>query len=71
LCRSTLFAKSSKCYFGRQELGFLGYHLTRASLAVDPRKVPSIVEWVTPTYCTNLLLIAGLANSCRFAEGYA
>jgi hypothetical protein len=42
--RRKLFAKSSKCEFGRQELGFLGNRLSRAGVSVDPRKVQSIVE---------------------------
>jgi hypothetical protein len=34
--QSKLFAKSSKCDFGRQELGFLGHRLSRAGVSVDP-----------------------------------
>ena len=43
------FAKSSKCQFGRQELGFLGHRLSHEGVSVDPRKVQSIVEWATLT----------------------
>jgi hypothetical protein len=67
-----LFAKSSKYEFGLQELGFLGHRLSRAGVSVDPRKVQSIVEWATPTSCTEVLLFTGLANYyCQFVEGYA
>ena len=45
--RHKLYAKSSKCEFGRQELGFLGHRLSAAGVSVDPRKVQSIVEWAT------------------------
>ena len=38
-----LFAKSSKCEFGRQELGFLGHRLSKEGVSVDPRKVQLIV----------------------------
>ena len=55
--RQQLYAKSSKCEFGRQELGFLGRRLSAAGASVDPRKVQSIVEWATPTSC---------AKVCRF-----
>jgi hypothetical protein len=33
--RCKLFAKSSNCEFGRQELGFLGHRLSKAGLSVD------------------------------------
>ena len=67
--RHKLYAKSSKCEFGRQELGFLGQRLSAAGVSVDPRKVQSIVEWSTPTSCTEVLRFTGLANYyCRFVE---
>jgi hypothetical protein len=41
-------------------------------MLVDPRKVQSIVEWATPTSCTEVLLFTGLASYYRrFVEGYA
>ncbi len=72
-CRRKLFAKSSKCEFGLQELGFLGHRLSKTGVSVDPHKVQSIVEWATPTSCTDseVLRFTGLANYyCRFVEGY-
>ena len=70
--RRKLFAKSSNCEFGRQELGFLGHRLSRAGVSVDPRKVQSILEWATPTSCTEVRRFTGLANYYRrFVEGYA
>jgi hypothetical protein len=66
------FAKSSKCEFGRQELGFLSHRLSKKGVSVDPRKVQSIVEWATPTSCTEVLRFTGLANYYRrFVEGYS
>ena len=39
---------------------------------MDPRKVQSIVEWATPTSCTEVRRLTGLANYYRrFVEGYA
>ena len=36
--RRQLYAKSSKCEFGRQELGFLGHRLSKDGVSVDPRR---------------------------------
>jgi hypothetical protein len=70
--RRQLYAKSSKCEFGRQELGFLGHRLSKEGVSVDPRKVQSIVEWATPTSCSEVRRFTGLANYYRrFVEGYA
>ncbi len=70
--RRQLFAKSSKCEFGRQELGFLGHCLSHAGVSVDPRKVQSILEWATPTSCCEVRRFTGLANYYRsFVEGYS
>ena len=58
--------------FGRQELGFLGHRLSivsKAGVSVDPRKVQSIVEWATPTSCSDVRRFTGLANYySRFVE---
>jgi hypothetical protein len=59
------FAKSSKCEFGRQELGFLSHRLSRAGVSVNPHKVQSIVEWATPKSCTEVRRFTGLANYYR------
>ena len=70
--RRRLYAKSSKCEFGRQELGFLGHRLSRDGVSVDPRKVQSITEWTIPTSCSEVRRFTGLANYYRrFVEGYA
>jgi hypothetical protein len=70
--RRQLFAKSSKCKFGRQELGFLGHRLSNEGVSVDPRKVQSIVEWATSTSCCEVRHFTGLVNYYRrFVEGYS
>jgi hypothetical protein len=68
--RRKLLAKSSKCEFGRQELGFLVHCLSAAGVSVDPLKVQFIVEWATLTLCTEVLRITGLANytSCSWTR---
>jgi hypothetical protein len=70
--RRQLFAKCSKCEFGRQELGFLGHRLSKEGVSVDPHKVQSIVEWATPTSCCEMQRFTDFANYYRrFVEGYS
>jgi hypothetical protein len=71
-CRRQLYAKSSKCKFGWQALGFLGHSLSKDGVSVDPSKVQSIVGWATPTLCSEALHFTGLANNYQsFVKGYA
>jgi hypothetical protein len=70
--RRQLFAKSSKCEFGLQELGFLGHRHSKEGVSVDQRNVQFIVELPTLTSCTEALRFTGLINYyLRFVEGYA
>ena len=61
--RRQLYAKSSKYEFGRQELGFLGHRLSKNGVSVDPRKLKSVVEWATPTSCTEVRCFAGMRTT--------
>ncbi len=38
LLHHQLYAKASKCHFGRPSVGFLGHVISRRCVAVDPRK---------------------------------
>ncbi len=51
-----LYAKASKCQFGRASVGFLGHVISEHGVAVDPRKVAAVAEWATPTVtsCTDV-----------------
>jgi hypothetical protein len=60
------------------ELGFLGHPSSpplrgrRHGVSVDPRKVQLIIEWSTPTSCTEGRRFTGLAKYYhRFVEGFA
>ena len=71
--RHQLYAKASKCQFGRRRLlrrlprpG----HVTGISehgIAVDPRnlKASAVAEWATPTCCTDVRRFVALANYYR------
>ncbi len=52
LRRHKVYAKASKCQFGRSSVGFLGHVISEHGVAVDPRKVAAVAEWAQPTSCT-------------------
>ncbi len=54
-----LYAKASKCQFGRSSVGFLGHVISERGVAVDPRKVAAVAEWAMPASCTDV---------CRFSQ---
>ena len=60
-----LFAKASKCQFGRSSVGFLGHVISERGVGVDPAKVEAIREWARPSTCTDVRRFVGLANYYR------
>ena len=60
-----LYAKASKCQFGRASVGFLGHVISEHGVGVDPRKVAAITEWATPASCSDVRRFVGLANYYR------
>ena len=65
LRRHKLYAKASKCHFGRSSVGFLGHVISEHGVAVDPGKVAAVAEWAQPTSCTEVRRFVGLANYYR------
>eukprot|EP00253_Pinus_taeda_P008252 PITA_08252 len=49
-----LYAKRSKCFFGLQEVGYLGHIVSHEGVKVDPRKIKAIKEWKIPTSIKHL-----------------
>jgi hypothetical protein len=67
-----LFAKASKCEFGKTALSFLGHVIGVDGIGMDPEKVKAIVSWPTPRNVTQLQSFLGLANYYRrFVKGYS
>jgi hypothetical protein len=62
-----LYAKASKCQFGRASDGFLGHVISEHGVSVDPRKVAAVAEWAKPSSCTDsdVRRFVGLANYYR------
>ena len=44
-----LYEKTSKCFFGVQEVEYLGHIVSHEGVKVDPNKIKSIKEWKFPT----------------------
>eukprot|EP00253_Pinus_taeda_P007411 PITA_07411 len=49
-----LYAKSSKCFFGVQEVEYLGHIVSHEGVRVDPIKIKAIKEWKIPTSIKHL-----------------
>ena len=60
-----LYAKFSKCDFWLKEVKFLGHTLSAGGVAVDPKKIASILEWKTPANVRNIREFLGLAGYYR------
>ena len=43
-----LYAKASKCQFGRSSVDFLGHVISERGVAVDHSKVAAVAEWAPP-----------------------
>ena len=44
-----LFAKRSKCEFGRSSIGYLGHQISGKGVQVDLEKIRAIQQWPIPT----------------------
>ena len=44
-----IICKNSKCFFGVQEVEYVGQILSREGVKVEPNKIKAIKEWKIPT----------------------
>lgn len=66
-----LFAKQSKCFFGVEEIEYLGHFITEKGVSTDPQKVAAIRNWPIPTNLKQLRGFIGLAGYYRrFIQGF-
>jgi hypothetical protein len=67
-----LYAKLSKCKFGISEVLFLGDIINRDGQAVDPKKVPVILDWKAPKDVRGIKSFIGMVGYYRcFIEGFS
>ena len=66
-----LSAKTSKCFFGVQEVEYLGHIVSHEGVKVDPNKIKSIKEWKIPTTIKHIRGFMGLIGYYRkFVKNY-
>ena len=66
-----LHAKMSKCRFGCSEIDYLGHVISAHGIAVDQKKIESILHWPLPSSLKSLRGFLGLTGYYRkFVQGY-
>lgn len=60
-----LYVKLSKCNFFQIEVHYLGYLVSKESIAVDSEKIRAIMEWEAPKNVDEVRSFMGLATYYR------
>jgi hypothetical protein len=65
LSKYEIYAKLSKCEFGKTTLKFLGHVVSAGAVAADPDKINALRDWPLPASRARLRSFLGLANFIR------
>nr|GFA70533.1 putative reverse transcriptase domain-containing protein [Tanacetum cinerariifolium] len=72
LKKEELYAKFSKCEFRIPKVQFLGHMINSEGIHMDPAKIKSIKDWVSPKLPTEICQFLGLGGYYRrFIEGFS
>nr|GFA84802.1 putative reverse transcriptase domain-containing protein [Tanacetum cinerariifolium] len=66
LKKEELYAKFSKCEFWIPKVQFLGHVINSKGIHVDPAKIKSIKDWVSPKSPTKIRQFLSLAGHCMY-----
>ena len=60
-----LYAKYSKCEFWLPKVTYLGHVISKDGIAVNPERIPAILDWTPPKTVEQVRSFLGLASYCR------
>lgn len=67
-----LYAKFRKFEFYKEQIQYLGHITTKEGIAMDPKKIGTIMEWPVPKDVADIRSFMGLAGYYRwFVEGFS
>jgi hypothetical protein len=66
-----LYAKPSKCFFGVNDVEYLGHIVSHEGFKVDRNKIKAMMDWMIPKTLKNIRRFLGLMGYyCRFVRKY-
>jgi hypothetical protein len=67
-----LYARMSKCEFGKRSVEFLGHIVSAEGIHTEPSKIEKVKDWPTPTSIKELHSFLGMASYYRrFIKGHS
>lgn len=67
-----MYAKYNKCEFFKEQIQYLRHIITKEGIAVDPKKIKTIMEWLISKDVADIRSFMGLAGYYRlFVEGFS
>jgi hypothetical protein len=72
LQKADLRLKRKKCFFGVDEVEYLGFVVSKQGVSMDPKKVAAMLSWPRPKNVTDVRSFLGLVGYYRkFLKGFA